>query len=112
MGNKSKYIQVSTTVAKRNDAERIANILSKQKLSACTQIIGPTTSIYRWKRKIEKSKEWLCIVKTERSQYKAIEKTIKSIHPYELPEIIAVPIIKGSREYLKWVQKEIQNAGN
>ncbi len=108
MENKLKYIQVSTTVAKRSDAERIAKILSKQKLSACTQIIGPITSIYRWKGKIEKSKEWLCIVKTGRSQYKTIEKAIKSIHPYELPEIIATPIIEGNREYLGWVQKEIK----
>lgn len=107
MENKSKYIQISTTVAKRNDAERIAKILSEQKLSACTQIIGPITSIYRWKGKIQKSQEWLCIVKARRSQYREIEETIKSIHPYELPEIIAVPIIEGSKEYLRWIQKEI-----
>lgn len=107
MGNTSRYIQIFTTVAKRDDAERIAITLSDKKLSACTQIIGPINSVYRWKGKVEKSKEWVCIVKTKISQYKKIEKVIKKIHPYELPEIIAVPIIKGSREYLGWMEKEI-----
>lgn len=106
MENKSKYIQISTTVAKRSDAERIAKILSKKNLSACTQIVGPITSVYRWKGKLEKSKEWLCIIKTKRTLYKSIEKAIKNIHPYELPEIVATPIIEGSREYLGWIQKE------
>ncbi len=107
MGNKSKYIQISTTVAQRSDAGRIAKILSKKNLSACTQIVGPITSVYRWKGKLEKSKEWLCIIKTKRTLYKSIEKAIKNIHPYELPEIVATPIIEGSREYLGWIQKEV-----
>ncbi len=106
MGNKSKYIQVFTTVAKRRDAERIAKFLSDKKLSACTQIVGPITSFFRWKGKVKKSKEWLCIVKTKKSRYKKIEKVIKEIHPYKLPEIVATPIIAGSREYLEWMQKE------
>jgi len=107
MENKSKYLQVSTTVQKRSDAERIARMLSGKKLSACTQIIGPITSVYRWKGKVETSKEWLCVIKTKRTLYKSIETMIKKIHPYELPEIIATPIIKGSREYCGWMEKEI-----
>ena len=107
MEDKSKYIQVFTTVAKRGDAERIAKILSDKKLSACTQIIGPIASFFRWKGKVKKSKEWLCIIKTKRTLYKSVEKAIKSIHPYELPEIVAAPIIKGSQEYLGWIQKEV-----
>ncbi len=108
MGNKSKYIQVFTTVAKRGDAERIAKILSDKKLSACTQIIGPIASFFRWKGKVKKSKEWLCIIKTKRTLYKSTEEAIKKIHPYKLPEIIATPIVAGSREYLGWMQKEIE----
>src|SRR4030042_4212811 len=100
MGNKSKYIQIATTVTKKGDAERIAKILSKKNLSACTQIVGPITSVYRWKGKLEKSKEWLCIIKTKRKLYESIEKEIRNIHPYELPENVATPIIEGSREYL------------
>ncbi|MFA6252708.1 MAG: divalent-cation tolerance protein CutA [Patescibacteria group bacterium] len=108
MGNKQKFIQISTTVAKKSDAEKIAAILSDKKLSACTQIIGPITSIYRWKGKLEKSKEYLCLVKTKKGKYKKIEKTIKEIHPYKIPEIIALPIIEGSADYMKWAQKEIE----
>jgi len=107
MGNKSQYIQIFTTVTKRSDAERVAKFLLDKKLSACTQIIGPITSVYKWKGKFEKSKEWLCIVKTHQKHYTKIEKTIKEIHPYELPEIIATPIIKGSREYLGWMRKQV-----
>lgn len=107
MGNKSKYIQISTTVAKKGDAEQIAKILSKKNLSACTQIVGPITSVYRWEGKLEESKEWLCIIKTKMELYKSIEKAIKNIHPYKLPEIVATPIIEGSREYLGWIQKEV-----
>lgn len=107
MGNKSKYIQVITTVAKKSDAERIARILSKNKLSACAQIIGPIISIYRWKGKLEKFKEWMCLIKTKMVLYKIVEKAIKDIHPYELPEIVATPIIKGSREYLNWLNDEL-----
>jgi len=106
MGSELKYIQVFTTVDKKSEAERIALILSKNKLSACAQIIGPIVSFYQWKGKLKKSKEWLCIVKAKRSQYKKIEKAIKEIHPYKLPEIIAIPIIEGSREYLAWIEKE------
>lgn len=107
MENRFRYIQISTTVAKRSDAERIAKTLSDKKLSACTQIIGPIISLYRWKGKTEKSKEWLCIAKTEQKHYKEIEKVIKKTHSYELPEIVATPIIKGSREYLGWIRKQI-----
>lgn len=102
-----EYIQISTTFTKKTDADKIAKILSKAHLSACTQIIGPITSVYKWKGKMEKSKEWLCNIKTKKVLYKSIEKMIKDNHPYELPEIIAMPIIEGSREYFLWMQKEI-----
>lgn len=107
MENRRQYIQISTTVAKRSDAEKIAKTLLDKKLSACTQIIGPIMSIYRWKGKLEKSKEWICVLKTKKNKYRKIEEVIKGVHPYELPEIIATPIVEGSREYLGWVRKEI-----
>lgn len=106
MEQKWKYMQVFTTVVKRTDAEQIAKVLADKRLSACTQIVGPITSVYRWKGKVQKSKEWLCIVKTKVSYYKKVERVIKIYHPYELPEIVATPIIAGSREYFGWMQKE------
>ena len=108
MPNKLKYLQVSMTVAKKSDAEKLAKVLSAKKLSACTQIIGPITSVYFWKGKTEQAKEWLCLIKTSQKNYQKLEKAIKEIHPYELPEIIATPIIDGSREYLGWMDKQIQ----
>ena len=103
---KPEFIQIYTTVAKRSDAERIAKTLFEKKLSACTQIIGPITSVYRWKGNMEKSKEWLCVAKSKKRNYKKIEKAIKEIHPYELPEIIAISIIGGSKEYFGWMRNE------
>ncbi len=107
MENKSKYIQILTAVKKRSDAEQIAMVLTTKRLSACTQIVGPITSIYRWKGKMQKTKEWLCIIKTKRTLYKDVERAIKNIHPYKIPEIIALPIVDGSKEYLAWLKKEL-----
>ena len=107
MKNKDQYIQIQTTVAKKSDAEKIAKMLLENKLSACIQIVGPMTSIYHWKGKIEKSQEWLCLIKSKKSHFKKIEQAIKKIHPYETPEIIATPIVDGSREYLKWMHAEL-----
>jgi periplasmic divalent cation tolerance protein len=107
MGNKSKYIQILTTVARKSEAELIAITLSKKNLSACTQIVGPIMSVYKWKGKLKKSKEWMCIIKTKGTLYKNIEKLIKNIHSYEVPEIIVIPIIEGNKEYLEWIQKEV-----
>ncbi|NTW07493.1 MAG: divalent-cation tolerance protein CutA, partial [Syntrophaceae bacterium] len=72
------------------------------------QISGPITSTYRWKGKVETAEEWLCLIKTQESLYSELEKTIISLHSYETPEIIAVPIIKGSREYLSWLKNETE----
>ena len=110
MADRSEYIQVFTTVAKRSEAERIAKFLLDKKLSACIQIIGPITSVYRWKGKTEKSKEWLCVVKSKKSYYGKIEQAIKEIHPYKLPEIIATSIVAGSREYLGWMRNGIEKS--
>ena len=102
----SKFIKISTTLPKRSDAIKIAEMLAQKKLSACTQIIGPMESVFRWRGKLRKAKEWLCLIKTKKSLYKKVENEIKKIHPYDVPEIVAVPIIEGNREDLKWVSKE------
>ena len=101
-------IQVVTTTDKREDAERIARTLVEMRLAACVQLVGPVISTYRWKGRIETAEEWQCWAKTEEGFYEDIEKTIKSIHPYELPEIIALPILRGSSEYLTWLHNELQ----
>jgi periplasmic divalent cation tolerance protein len=103
------YVQVTTTTETKEQAQTIAQHLVEAKLAACVQITGPITSIYRWKQKVENAQEWLCIIKTTDKLYAAVEATIKSLHSYETPEIIAVSIIKGSKEYLKWIEDELGN---
>lgn len=106
MSEPSRYIQIITTTEKKKDAKRIAQEVVKKRLAACFQIVGPISSIYHWKGKVARSEEWLCLIKSRSELYKMIEKTIKEIHPYEVPEIIAVPIVKGSKDYLTWLKKE------
>jgi periplasmic divalent cation tolerance protein len=101
------YIQVMTTTETKEQAQTIAQHLVERKLVACVQITGPITSIYRWKGKVENAQEWLCLIKTQDDLYNKVEAAIKSQHPYETPEIIAVPIIKGSKEYLSWLEDEL-----
>jgi len=103
---KNSYLQVITTVSGKIYAEKIARALIAKNLAACVQIGGPIKSIYRWKGRVETAKEWVCIVKTRKSVYKKVEKAIKKNHPYEVPEIIAVPIAEGSKTYLKWLFDE------
>jgi periplasmic divalent cation tolerance protein len=101
------FIQVTTTTESEEQAKKIADFLVGTKLAACVQIVGPITSIYRWKGKVENAQEWLCLIKTREDFYTDIESAIKEMHSYETPEIIAVPIIKGSKEYLQWLDSEI-----
>ena len=101
------YIQVLTTIDKKDDAEKIARAMVERKLAACVQISGPITSIYRWKGNIERAEEWQCWIKSKAVHYKEIQEAIKSIHPYEVPEIIATPVMTGSNEYLEWLENEI-----
>jgi periplasmic divalent cation tolerance protein len=103
------YIQITTTTETKEQAENIAKHLVEAKIAACVQIVGQITSIYRWKGKVENAQEWLFLIKTRDDLYNKVEDAIKNLHPYETPEIIAVPIIKGSKEYLIWIDEELEN---
>lgn len=97
------YIQVMTTTETKEQAEAIARYLVEEKLAACVQITGAVESTYRWKGKIECTREWLCLIKTREDLFLKVESAIKKLHSYETPEIIAVPIVKGSKDYFKWM---------
>ncbi len=101
------FIQVMTATDKKEDAERISRSLVEMRLAGCVQIVGPVTSIYRWKDKIETAGEWLCLIKTSAECYGAVEQAVRSLHPYETPEILALPIAAGSRDYLEWLRGEL-----
>jgi len=108
MMNQSRepVIQVVTTTERREDAEKIAGVLVEKRLAACVQIFGPVLSIYRWKENIERAEEWQCHIKTRAGLYDAVEAVIKAGHPYETPEILAWPLLQGSREYLAWLHEQ------
>jgi len=97
-------IIVMTTTETREDAEKIASFLLENKMAACVQIF-PVTSKYWWKGNLNISEEFLCLIKTKEELYEEIEQSIKEIHPYETPEITAVPVLKGSKEYLAWLDE-------
>jgi periplasmic divalent cation tolerance protein len=103
-----EYIQLCTTTERRDDAEMISKEVVEKRLAACAQVLGPITSTYWWKQGIEKTEEWLCIMKSRSDLFKELEEAIKSIHPYEVPEIVAVPIVLGSQSYLAWLEQEIK----
>jgi periplasmic divalent cation tolerance protein len=103
------YIQVVTTVARREDAETIARTLVEERLAACVQIIGPVTSIYRWQGKIESAQEWQCWAKSRQDHYDRMEETIRRLHPYTVPEILVMPVSAGGSDYLTWLDDTLGN---
>ncbi|MEM2959427.1 MAG: divalent-cation tolerance protein CutA [Candidatus Jordarchaeaceae archaeon] len=103
-----EYIQVFTTTEKREHGEKIARILVEKRLAGCVQIVGPVQSTYWWKGRVETAEEWLCLIKSEKSLFNELEKAIKEVHPYETPEIIAIPIVEGSKKYLEWLKSELK----
>ena len=100
------YLQVQTAFERQVDAERLARALVERRLAACVQIVGPVQSTYWWKGQVETAEEWLCLIKTSRELYEAVEGVIIELHPYQTPEIVALPITGGSAAYLAWVAKE------
>lgn len=99
-------IQVVTTGDSRDLMERIGRCLVEKGLVSCAQIGGPIKSIYRWKGKIEENEEWTCTLKSTRRLYGRIEAEIKSLHPYETPEIVACEVVEAVTEYRTWVTEE------
>lgn len=102
-----EYIQITTTVATREDAERIARSLLEERLAACIQIVGPITSMYRWQGAIERADEYQCQIKTRSAKFGLIEEAISRIHPYEVPEVVAVPIPVCGGAYASWLRDEL-----
>ena len=101
--------RTKATTDKKSVADRIARTLVDRKLAACVQVVGPIQSTYRWKGKVESAEEWLCLVKSTRDAYEAVEQAIAEIHPYEVPEIIALPIVQGSKTCLEWLGESVES---
>lgn len=104
-----EYIQVFTTLERKEDAKKITRHLVEKRLAACAQVLGPISSTYWWEDAIQDEEEWLCVMKSTRDLYGRIEEEIKGIHPYEEPEILAVSIVEGSKGYLKWLCDQVES---
>ena len=102
-----KYCCVLTTVPTISKARQLAGLLVSRRLAACIQVLPGIESHYRWKGKKEISKEVLLIIKTSTPLYKPLEKAILKHHPYEVPEIVCLPITRGSKSYLDWITREV-----
>ncbi|HTM60575.1 MAG TPA: divalent-cation tolerance protein CutA [Burkholderiales bacterium] len=97
---------VLTNLPDRAAAERLADLVVERKLAACVNILAPCRSVYRWKGALQHDEEHPMLIKTTQEGYGALEKALREGHPYELPEIIAVPIERGLPAYLDWVAAE------
>ncbi len=102
-------IQVVTLAANRSEAEQIAARLIDDRLAACVQVTGPVRSTYRWQGRTEHSEEWQCVIKTTLARYPALEQAIRQLHSYEVPEILATPIVAGSAAYLAWLHEQVRD---
>jgi periplasmic divalent cation tolerance protein len=98
-------IVVFVTCGSEEEALKIANALVEAHLAACVNLIAPIRSIYRWEGKIWDEKEWLLIIKTQKQRFEALEKRVRSLHSYSVPEIISLPITEGSSAYLNWIRE-------
>ena len=103
----SEYVQVTTATETADQARHIARLLVEQRLAACVQVLGPVESTYRWRDAVTAAGEWLCFAKTRRDRFAEVSCAIRGAHPYEVPEIVATPIVAGSAAYLDWMDTEL-----
>ena len=101
-----EMLLVFSNLPDQASAAKLAAVLIEQRLAACVNVQAPCSSVYRWQGKVETATEVPVIIKTTRERYPALEAAIRAHHPYELPEIIAVPLVAGLPAYLEWVHTE------
>jgi periplasmic divalent cation tolerance protein len=105
-------IAVLVTCGSAKEARRIGRALVERRLAACVNLLPvPVHSIYRWKGRVESAKEFLLLIKTSRKRFGAVAAEVKRLHSYDVPEIIALPIVKGSAKYLAWISESVRDGG-
>ena len=97
------YTLVMVTASSREEAEKIATTLLERKLIACANILGPVSSRFWWQGKIDSAEEYMIFMKTKRELFDQVADNVKQLHSYEVPEIIALPIVEGAKPYLEWI---------
>ena len=104
-------ILVMSTCAAEADAERLARALLDARLAACVNVVPGVRSFYRWKGEIESEAEFMLIIKTSRDLFPALLAEIEKLHPYEVPELLALPVLAGAENYLSWLDANLRGAG-
>jgi periplasmic divalent cation tolerance protein len=102
-----EFIVVYVTAGSSAEGERLARTLVEERLAACVNRIGPVQSVYRWQGKIEQSQEELLIIKTHSLLFSDLEKRVRELHSYSVPEVIALPVVDGSEGYLRWLSEQV-----
>lgn len=100
-------IVVLSTCGSAEEAEKIARRLVEMRLAACVNVLAGVRSFYRWKDAIENSTEWLLIIKTSRTRFDSLRAELERLHAYEVPEVVALPIVDGAPNYLNWLDAEV-----
>ena len=103
-----EYLLVSITTNSSEEAERIAKALVQERLAACVNIVPAITSVYRWQGEVHRDSEVLLIAKSRSELFESLAARVKKLHSYEVPEIIALPIIAGSKAYLSWIDESVK----
>jgi len=106
-----KGLVVLMTTPSKEEADKIVRSLLRKRLIACANILGPVESNFWWKRKIDKANEFLVLMKSSKKLFTRLSQTIREMHSYEVPEILALPIVKGSRPYLEWLNASLIDLG-
>jgi periplasmic divalent cation tolerance protein len=98
---------VLVTAGSREEAERLAETLVGERLAACVNLVGPIRSIYRWKGEVCRDDEQLLVIKTTRESCAALERRVRELHSYDVPEVLVLPIEGGSEAYLAWLREQV-----
>ena len=97
------YVIVLVTTPRKEEAEAVVQRLLEARLIACANIVGPVSSRFHWSGKIQKAMEYLILIKSRKDLFEKLSETVKTLHSYEVPEILALPIVEGSKAYMDWL---------
>jgi periplasmic divalent cation tolerance protein len=98
-----------TTVGTADDAERIARALVERRLAACVNVVAGVVSVYRWQGAVERDQEQLLVIKTSAERFESLRDALVALHPYELPELVALPVVAGYAPYLAWLDESVRD---
>jgi periplasmic divalent cation tolerance protein len=102
----AEFIEVRVTASSREEAGRICSAVVAERLASCAQIAGPISSTYWWNGEIQQADEWMLLIKTTRAHFEELAALIQDLHSYDVPEVVAVPLVAGAADYLEWIRRE------